>query len=404
MNDFKPDVTTNDPGFSVIELIVVIGVLAILSSISIPSILGIVAQNDVEALKATLNAAAANCLQKSRLTNSAKREEIDESILSDDQLKTIGYKIDSTNNADKCSNLQIISLTGNTDNIRYPIGFSVDNEGKLTKFATPSSTDEGSIRSCKNWAGVNCRQDNSLKELIAWKSKIQEEKIKCDNTYNNYIRTKTLPYNSAKQWNTNADIGCPSRPPDDGSTSYKSLNTCTHNGCNRTVFGLDGEFVGFTKAEYDAALTAKYGRVCTEWVREKETNKYTNNPLDQPQKKTECGVNEYWFYKGKNYANQTELNKAIKQEKIDGCTTSLDNKQVESKQGAFDGKYTPLIGGPGICAESVWLCKGEKLSSDEYKESSCQPAPTPTPTPEGCTKQHPILCDIFPASSFCDCT
>ena len=33
--------------------------------------------------------------------------------------------------------------------------------------------------------------------------------------------------------------------------------------CNRVVFGLDGEFVGFTREDYDRALETKYGKACT---------------------------------------------------------------------------------------------------------------------------------------------
>ena len=389
-------------GFSLPELVTVLTILSIVTTLSLTGIggnggiLSWATRSKIDETKALLNSAAADCLQKSRLQNSATKNIIDEEILSDSKLNKTGYKIDSTSN--KCSYLQLLP-TDEDDDLRYPIGFSV-SDGKLSKFANPTSTDEGSISSCQSWAGVNCKQDESLKELIAWKNKIEEEKIKCENTYNNYIRTKTLPYLS-NRWNTNANSGCPSRPPNGGSTSYKTLDTCTYRGCNREVYGLDGEFAGFTKEEYDKALEAKYGRLCTAWVTKKETDKYTNDPLEQPQKKTECGDSrEFWFYKGVNYNSLNDLKKAK-------CGISLNNKVAESKAGNFDGKYTPLIGGPGMCAESVWLCKGEKLDSDGYKESSCKatptPTPPPTPTPEECVPKNATGCFYFPASSHCDC-
>ena len=284
-------------GFSLPELTVVVVVLGILASISLPRVGNILVFNNIDEAKALLNAAAADCLQISRLNNAASREAIDDEILSDLKLNTIGYQIDS--DANKCSYLQL-SPTDEEDDLRYPIGFSV-SDGKLSKHAVP--TGDASLSSCQKWAGVNCEENESLKELMAWKDKIQDERTKCENTYSNYIQTKTLPYTS-NRWNKNADSGCPSRPPKDGSTSYKN-STCTTNGCNRTVYGLDGEFVGFTTEEYDKALEAKYGKLCTEWVTQQEADKYTNNPLDQPIKKSpECGDREFWFVEGEDQGSE----------------------------------------------------------------------------------------------------
>ena len=415
--------TFRKDGFTLIEIITVLAVLSVLTTLSMigfngnGGLLGLLDSNNIDEAKALLNSAAADCLQKSRLSDVASRDTIDNEILSDLKLNKIGYKIDS--DANTCSYLQL-SPTNEEDDLRYPIGFSV-SDGKLSKFANPTSSDAGSISSCQSWAGVNCKQDESLKELIAWKNKIQEEKQKCENTYNNYIQTKTLPSgpaNTSARWNTNADSGCPSRPPKDGSTSYKSSTTCTPNGCNRTVYGLDGEFVGFTKEEYDKALEAKYGKLCKEWVTEKELIKYTNDPLDQPQQKVECGAtNEFWFYKGKDYGTKQNFDDAIRGEKIQTCQTSLDNKVAESNSGSFDGEYTPSPGGPGVCSETVWLCKGKTLKSAEsYKDSSCETPPEPPPAPEppppepgsgGCPPgkkmRNEEFCSVNQASMWCDC-
>ena len=184
----------------------------------------------------TLNTTAADCLQKRRL-NSEKKHDIDDTLISDQRLKPIGFEIDSDNDANKCSYFQIIP-TDPYDSIRYPIGFSV-SDGLLSKFATPTSTEQGSIASCERWAGVNCRQDESLKKLIEWKQNIAAEKAQCEDRYEKWLTSEnTTPYKS-ERWNPNAETGCPSRPAKDGSEPYRTDPTCTPNG-NRNVYGLDG--------------------------------------------------------------------------------------------------------------------------------------------------------------------
>ena len=187
---------------------------------------------------------------KSRLNNEDK-DEIDENIIANQRLIPIGYEIDTENDANKCSYFQI-KPTNSNDNIRYPIGFSV-SDGILSKFATPTSTNQGSISSCQRWAGAYCKQDENLKNLIAWKKNIASEKSKCEDSYSQWLTVdNTTPYKSVR-WNPNAETGCPTRPAKDGTESYRTDPTCTPNGCNRDVYGLDGEFVGFTKEDYDKA-------------------------------------------------------------------------------------------------------------------------------------------------------
>ena len=168
-------------GFSLLELIVVLAGLGILSSLAIPNYVRLLDFNNIDEAKSLLNTAAADCLQKSRLNDTDSRELIDDEIISDKRLNTIGFKVDSENEADKCSYF-LLQPTNDEDSIRYPIGFSV-SEGKLTKFAEPTSSDKGSISSCENWAGVNCKQDESLKKLIEYKKEIAAAKATCKDAY-----------------------------------------------------------------------------------------------------------------------------------------------------------------------------------------------------------------------------
>jgi prepilin-type N-terminal cleavage/methylation domain-containing protein len=346
----KKNKLSTGKGFTLLELIVVLAGLGILSSLAIPNFIRILDFNNIDEAKALLNTSAADCLQKSRLNDLDEKDTINDEILSDKRLNTIGYRIDP--DANKCSYLQLVP-TNKDDNIRYPIGFSV-SDGKLSKFAEPTSSDGASVSSCENWAGINCRQDESLKELIAWKLKIREAESTCDTNYRDWLKNGTKPY-VFKDWNSNATSGCPSRPPKDGSTAYKTSNTCTPNGCNGTVYGLDGEFVGRTKEQYDLKLEEKYGRVCSEWVAQKAADKYTNNPIDQPVTKSpECGDKEFWFFEGVDAGSSVELIKTRCSVTHERWRTQGENKRYEA------------IGGPGDCGKEIWVCNKSLVSEEAF--------------------------------------
>ena len=143
--------------------------------------------------------------------------------------------------------------------------------------------------------------------------------------------------------------------PADGSTSYQTDPTCTPNGCNRVVYGLDGKFVGFAREDYDRALEAKYGKACTAWVANKKLANYTNNPQNKPAELKECGSQKFWFYKGIDVGSQEEFNKRI-------CSDNLEIERLT------DGKR-PV---PGCGSQIYYFCnKKIKDSEKDYKECSC---------------------------------
>ena len=341
-----------EKGFSLIELVAAVTVLGILSSLAIPRIGDIISSTKIDEAKALLNSAAADCLQKSRL-NDKNKETIDESIISNQRLSSIGFKIDKANNADKCSYFQLVPLNGD-DNIRFPIGFSV-TEGILSKFSNPTSTDKGSIKSCERWGGVNCRQDERLKKLVEWKNGIANAKKACETRYSKWLTERNTQPMQYTRWNPNANSGCPTRPPADGSTSYQTDPTCTPNGCNRVVYGLDGKFVGFAREDYDRALEAKYGKACTAWVANKKLANYTNNPQNKPEELKECGSQKFWFYKGIDVGTQEEFNKRI-------CGDNLETEKLTSGKRAVQG-----------CGSKIYYFCNNKIKESEkdYKECSC---------------------------------
>ena len=346
-----------DDAFSLVEVVValsVISALTVVASIGLDGkggILGGVKSANIDEAKALLNTAAADCLQKSRF-NSQDKDTIDDSIISDERVNPIGFKIDKANGADKCSYFQLVPTDPN-ESIRFPIGFSVSS-GNLSKFANPTSTDAGSMSSCRKWAGINCKQDECLKELVNWKVKITESKNKCEADYTSWLANGTTPTQFTR-WNGNAESGCPEKAPSDCSTSYKSDPTCTTNGCNRIVYGLDGEFVGFYPEDYARALEEKYGQACKQWVDSKKLANYTNNPADQPSKLKECGSQEFWFYEGIDQGSKEEFDKKI-------CERNLETEK------STDGARTVQ----GCGSQTYYFLNGEILETEKiYKEESC---------------------------------
>ena len=81
---------SENSGFTLLELIVVLAGLGILSSLAIPNFIALLDSNKVDEIKALLNSAAADCLQKSR---SKTDPIIDKEIISDGIIKDTGYKI-----------------------------------------------------------------------------------------------------------------------------------------------------------------------------------------------------------------------------------------------------------------------------------------------------------------------
>ncbi|MDB4653790.1 type II secretion system GspH family protein [Synechococcus sp. AH-551-E02] len=393
----------NSKGFTLIELVVVMAGLAVLTSLTVPNVMKIFDFNNIDEAKAILNSAAADCIQKTSLQDAKARDTVDPSIVSDKRVNTIGYTIDST--AKNCSYFQLNPSDSN-DILRYPIGFSVDVDGKLNKFANPTSSDGGSINSCEKWAGVNCKQDESLKELIAHKKTIAAAEQTCRDRYSAWLSSGTNP-SKYQRWNTNADSGCPSRPPSDGSTAYKTSNTCTANGCNKTVYGLDGKFVGFEEANYDAALEEKYGKICTEKTKARRDSSYTN-PSSTPITIKECGTKQFWFYNGEDAGSQiaweklyhktnnptgpqtlsdgsklylclgeekaTEalMKQCISNNEEAECDQLANERAAESKAGKNHGKFVAKPGGSGRCSDVYWYCDGENVKTETaFNASSC---------------------------------
>ena len=203
---------------------------------------------------------------------------------------------------------------------------------------------------------MNCRQSECLKKLVEWKTKIEAEKNACEAKYSNWLASGTQPPMFTR-WNPNADEGCPAKPTGDCTNSSFMSSTCTTQGCNREVWGLDGKYVGPTRRDYEQALQEKYGETCTKWVAGKKTESppYTNNPRNLPQTLKECGTQEFWFYNGVDLGSKQEFDKRL-------CSDNLENEKLTS------GKRTVQ----GCGSKTYYFCDNKiKESEKDYKECSC---------------------------------
>ena len=140
-------------GYTIVELVVVLAGLSILTTISLRGtsgnngILSWKKRADIDGVKALLNATAADCLQKSRVSSDTT---VDETIISNDILESKGYIIDSTNTT--CS-LFTVKTINDTEALLFPMSFAIpEGSRNLTKSSQPTGPE--SIPYCKRWQGI----------------------------------------------------------------------------------------------------------------------------------------------------------------------------------------------------------------------------------------------------------
>ena len=334
MNKAAPRLTrcSNSPpthqsgGFSILELIVVVTILSILASLSIPNILKWIALSKIDAVKTLLNSAAAECLQDIRSGQDPQATSPSDSTISNDNLGSYGYQIKSSDS--KCSSFFAIpAKEGET--FLYQLGFKISAAGEIVKIAVPA-TDSGSLNSCKNWAGVNCGVSAEQQSIWDALAKIEASKKACNDDFYAWLQKPS-------------------------SGSYNRWDESTKS-CTLVTWAFEGSIQKDEQAVKDARA-AKLGALCTAKLKEKETAKYDGAFTDP-----DCGTT--YFCSGKDLAtdSKTAYDACKEEERVQKCNAALGQWKDSKTNGQFS------VAG----CNAVWACNGTYYNTQtDYDKTSC---------------------------------
>jgi prepilin-type N-terminal cleavage/methylation domain-containing protein len=337
-------------GFTILELTAVLVILSALSSITIPNINKWIKLSRIDEAKGALNIAAANCLQRLRAGKVLSNEEVVGTELSNEKLNTIGYKISNSKNI--CSDFQI-EPSNSSENILYTFGFRINDDGDVTKTATPSSNDS-SLNSCKKWAGTNCGV--SAAQQAEWDrlAALATAKKNCNDAFYVWLNET---------------------PPDGGSGQNTRWDSDS-DSCTLETWAFEGNVVG-GETGYNSALERKLGQECSRKIKLQYTDTKASNPTDDsgnPSAITieECGAKEFWFVNGVDEGSKDAYLAKVAANKETKCINDREEVRQRSGKNTYIGKYGPFDG-PGKCGEVVWMCDGKQVTSEKaYKtETVC---------------------------------
>jgi len=332
---------TSRNGYSILEMVVVVGVLAILAGISVPAFLNFLKAARIDGAKSTLNSAIADCLQSYRTAP----DTFNNLVVADTKLAGIeqaGYKVKDGKN--KCTDFMIIPSDPD-ESYLFPMGFMVRN-GQVSKIAIPAS-DRGSENACKSWG--TCGVPPELQAEWDRLAKIEADKKACNDAFYSFL-------NSGSKGQKNVW--------DDGSQS-----------CSRAQWVLDGTRYT-SKDAYDAAFTAKVGKECAASL----AAYANNNPPNGPYKNEACDIDTYFL----NGSNLESSDPAVYQAK----QKEYNDLQCDAAEQAWlsDGKAGAFTWPAGLSCIAKWKCPAENnkvyLDLNSYNTSSCATPPPDPPPPE----------------------
>ena len=343
------DVDESQRGFSLIELTAVVVVLSILGSLTLPEITKWIKLSRIDEAKTLVNSSLAECLQGVRDGTSPSELTPPESIISNERLKPIGYKIKTS---DKDCSSFFVTPSSSEDKISFEFGFKISPSGNITKIATPNDNNS-SLGACERWAGTNCGA--SPEQLAEWAAQEELEKAKqdCETNYGN--------------WLVNT-------PPNGGTGSFNRWDPAS-DSCSLTVYAFEGTRVADAEA-VEAAQAQKLGAICNQKVQEAKNNKTTGETTF-----SECPGQVFYFCLGEDKQTEENMNVCVNANEEAKCLSDLETTRQDSINNNSippNGKFGPLTG-PGKCGVPKWICKGKEHSSEnEYNDDpNCAEPPPP---------------------------
>ncbi len=359
----------NNEGFTLIELIVVIGGLAALSAFTIPNFLNSIKLNKIEEAKAIMNGYASDCLIKFR--ESSNQLDFIENAAPDQldnlKLNTLGYEIDGEKN--NCAHL-LIKPQKESEESLFAFDFRISSEGQVLKTGQPSNNPRF-LNSCRGWAGNNCGLSDAQIAEFARLEELARAKSECLSNYYQWL-------------------------DEDSSGEYISWDI-TNETCTRSVFAFEGIPVNSAEA-VEQALKSKYGKACSDWrISIRNSNSTNSNPQTL---NPECGGVNYWFHSGFEFTSEAAWTEYDNQLKEQACIEERSSVLSEGKKGKYT--YGPTLG-PDPCGKTVWLCNGEEyLSQSGYDTSACAPTDVEEPDDDDDAEEPYDACKNFKASALCD--
>ena len=311
-----------EKGFTIVELVVVLGILSTLSAISIPNILRTIKLNRISEAKILMDSYAAECLNEFRLGSDLST--VSPITYSEKKINGLGLK------KKEGSNCSLFALEPkNNDDLFFSFDFRIGNEsGTLIKTAIPA-VNTASRNSCESWAGDLCSSSESEKNSWDELFKLEKNKLTCEQDFFDWRKTP-----QSGSYNTWDDIN----------------KTCTKKVWVHKNYIADSE---------SKFLQIKSNEECT-------TAKETYSNFTGEKYIADC-EKTFYFYKGIDMGSKDLMQSKLIEEDEVKCMVNREINRLNSSNGKYQGEASS-----GKCGNFYWICNKKILTSiDQWKESSC---------------------------------